>query len=119
MFPDRNQYQFSKNAGDGHRSARAAEYAAFAKVNRELRFGTAQGKANDRRVALVNNIQLWTVIAEDLSGKANALPDVLKADLLSLSIFAIKYSYGEIGTPRDLTPLIDVNAAMMKALREG
>lgn len=59
------------------------------------------------------------MFAEDLAELGNGLPDRLKAQLLSLSIFSIKHSYKEISSDSDMSVLVDVNTAMMKALREG
>ena len=40
--------------------------------------------------ALKYNQLLWSIIQSDVSGKTNALPDEIKANLMSLSIFVDK-----------------------------
>ena len=67
--------------------------------------------------ALKFNQLLWTIIQADIVDKANKLPDVLKANILSLSIFVDKQTIKALADTKaeNLETLININ----KNLAEG
>jgi flagellar protein FlaF len=67
--------------------------------------------------ALKFNQLLWTIIQADVVDKANKLPDVLKANILSLSIFVDKQTIKALADTKVdyLDSLININ----KNLAEG
>lgn len=91
------------------RGPRQVEYDAFSYVTRQLRAGAISG-------AQANN-QLWSVMLADLSDPENALPDEVKAGLISLGIFSLKHGYRVMNGEADVTPLIDINLSVMRGLR--
>jgi len=68
--------------------------------------------------ALTFNQTLWTVLQADLSGDANALPDNLRDDLLSLSLFVDRQTILALGdpSPKHLDALIEINRNLARGL---
>jgi flagellar protein FlaF len=62
------------------------------------------------------NRKLWTIFQTDLADPANALPDQVKANLISLAIWVQKYT-GRVLDGAPVQPLIDVNRSIMEGLR--
>jgi flagellar biosynthesis activator protein FlaF len=99
------------------RSARDTEYDAFSRITRQLR-------QTDRRCATIEAIQavhlnneLWTALAADLAAPGNALPDEVKAGLLSLAGFSIRRGHACLQGEATTDALIDINLSIMKGLR--
>lgn len=110
----------NKSAGFGSlhiQTDRDQEYLAFSRVTRHLQQAI---DSEDRKMmisaAFANN-QLWTVLAADLAHADNALPDQLKAGLLSLAIFSIKQGQKVLSENAPATTLVDINLKIMKGLR--
>ncbi len=68
--------------------------------------------------ALTFNQTLWTVLQADLSGGGNDLPDGLRDDLLSLSLFVDRQTILALGDPRPehLDSLIEINRNLAQGL---
>jgi flagellar biosynthesis activator protein FlaF len=61
--------------------------------------------------------RLWSVLLEDLASSDNALPDELRAKIISIGIWALKYvEEFRRGLKKDFQPLIDVSAIILKGL---
>jgi flagellar protein FlaF len=86
--------------------ARETELAAFSMVNRLLE--TAGDEPNRIR-ALGRNHDLWSMLVKDLGLDGNGLPDPLKAQLVSLGLWAMQYSTLAILQKLSVAPLIEVN----------
>ncbi len=76
------------------------------------------------RTALRLNWRLWTIIQCDVASAENALPDELKANIVSLSIFVDRQTLDALSEPAasKLGTLIDINrnvAAGLSARRES
>ena len=67
--------------------------------------------------AAFSNNQLWTVLAADLAHPDNALPEQVKAGLLSLAIFSIKHGQKVLSENVPATTLVEINLKIMKGLR--
>ena len=68
--------------------------------------------------ALTFNQTLWTLFQADLSGDGNALPDNLRDDLLSLSLFVDRQTILALGdpSPKHLDALIEINRNLARGL---
>lgn len=109
------------NTGYGNsvvRTARDAEYDVFSRVTRMLRQAAEAGCGPDTIAAVDKNNQLWTILASDLADPDNALPDAVRAGLLSLAGFALRHGHLALSGKVSLAPLIDINMAMMRGLRQ-
>lgn len=99
------------------RTDRDNEYDSFARVTRRLKAADVTGRGPLASEAVHMNTQLWSALASDLAMPDNALPDALKAQLLSLALFSIRHGFRVAAGEGDLSPLIDVNASIMAGLR--
>ncbi|MDP3491426.1 MAG: flagellar biosynthesis regulator FlaF [Phenylobacterium sp.] len=99
-------------------SPREAEYRLFAQVTRALieaskadplDFGT-------RADALDWNRRLWIALGDDCAHSDNNLPEALRAQIISLSIWVQKHTSAVIRREDDFEALIDVNRIIMQGL---
>ena len=110
-------------AGHGYgssilRTPRDAEYEVFSRVTRMLRQADETGHGPDQIAAVDKNNQLWTILASDLADPGNKLPDQVRAGLLSLAGFALRHGHQALAGKVGIAPLIDINMAMMRGLRQ-
>ncbi len=87
-------------------SPRETELAAFNTITQALE------DANDsasRIRALGRNHELWSMLVKDLALQSNRLPDELKKNLMSLGLWAMRYSTFALLNDVKLAPLIEVN----------
>jgi flagellar protein FlaF len=106
-YAQRHSSFLSGNSLEGEALSRAARMLETARSNLDDKIALAQ--------ALQFNQKLWTIFQADLTNAANPLPDSLKADLLSLSLFMdqtaadLTRPLGPIAIEEDLQAMIDVN----------
>lgn len=96
---------------------RAQERAALDGVIDLLKEAQAKGP---RSVAAINALyqlrQLWLIFMDDLKSPENALPDALRARILSIGIWVNKeIDRVRAGVSQDLIPLIEIN----EIIRDG
>ncbi len=104
------QYQRASNVVA---SPRELEAQVFSFVNRHL----IDAKAPMERIhALHRNHKLWSLLLKDVALSTNALPDSLKQNIISLALWAMRYSTVAIAEPLPMAPLIEVNQNMVEAL---
>ncbi|HEX9701341.1 MAG TPA: flagellar biosynthesis regulator FlaF [Rhodospirillales bacterium] len=101
-------------------SPRAVEAQAFSKS--VLLLVHAQKHADDYAVysaALEFNRALWTVLQADVADDANPLPEDVKCDFLSLSLFVDRQTVKALAEPNGdhLTALIAINRDIARGLR--
>ncbi len=74
-----------------------------------------------RERALKYNQLLWSIIQADVSERDNALPDELKANLMSLSIFVDRQTSKALAEPTEeiMDSLININLNISEGLMEG
>jgi len=96
---------------------RQTEYRLLADVCRELVDSTREGAQTlRRREALDWNRRVWMTFLVDCSQPENALPAALRAKIISLGLWVNRYTDEAMWSDLDLTPLVDVNTAIMKGL---
>ena len=93
---------------------RDLEAAAFAFVNRSLEEARER---HERTMALGRNHRLWALLVTDIGLSSNALPPILKKDLVSIGSWSMSYSIIAMGRDISLQPLIDINHDMIDALK--
>lgn len=102
---------------------RQAEYRAFAEATRRLcaaeKTASETGGFSRMAEALHDNLRLWTLLAADVAGPENELPESLRARIFYLAEFTRAHSAKVLARKAELRPLIDVNTAVMKGLRAG
>jgi flagellar biosynthesis regulator FlaF len=93
--------------------AQRTEIEFFIRVNALL--GNARTK-RERIEALSKNQRLWSALVRDLALPANRLPEPLKNDLISLGVWAMRYSTEAMARELPLDPLISVNRNIIEGL---
>ncbi len=94
-------------------SARDTELAAFGVITR----GLQEADSPEKRIrALGRNHDLWSTLMKDLALEGNALPAALKAQLLNLAAWSMRYSTIAILQNIPIQPLIDVNRNVAEGL---
>ena len=98
-------------------SPREMEYRLFAQVTRALK------DADDRQVrdhvfhdAIDWNRRMWTTFSTDCALPGNNLPEQLRAQIISIALWVSRYSTEVALGKANMTPLIDVNRAIMEGL---
>lgn len=99
-------------------SPREAEYRLFGQVTRALieASQTDETEIQIRIDALDWNRRLWGALASDCSREENALPDALRAQIISLSLWVSRHSSAIMRREEAFEPLIDVNKIIMQGL---
>ena len=105
--------QYDRSAGTAL-PPRDLEAAAFAFVNQLLENAI---DAKERVTALGRNHRLWSLLLTDIGLASNALPPILKQDLVSIGSWSMSYSIIAMGRDIPLQPLIDINFDMIEALK--
>ena len=102
------------------RSHQSTEYDTFAQITRRLKAASEQGRAGfaDLAAALHDNRKLWILLAGDVADGANALPQVLRAQIFYLAEFTLHHSPRVLDGSEQADVLIDINTAVMRGLRQ-
>jgi flagellar biosynthesis activator protein FlaF len=97
---------------------RELEYRLFGQVTRALieiqdlpRYEIAK-----RMDAIDWNRRVWSFMASDCMDSTNALPESLRASIISLSIWVGRYSSEVMQKGESVEPLIDINRTIMQGL---
>jgi flagellar protein FlaF len=111
-------YQRATEQAEGPKQT---EYRLFGLVTRALMEAAAVEKTElGRRIkALHWNRRLWTTIAGDCASPDNQLPEALRANIISLSIWVDKHTSDVMQRDGQIQPLIDVNRIIMQGLGGG
>jgi flagellar protein FlaF len=99
-------------------SSRETEYRLFGQVTRAL-IEAAQLDEKDfsgRMDALDWNRRLWTTLATDCADSDNELPDAVRAQIISISIWVARHTSAVMRKEEQIEPLIDVNRIIMQGL---
>lgn len=104
------RYAATQNAAA---SPREIELRAFRYVNGLL---AGAGDVPARTTALSKTTQLWQILLGDLISDGNALPDDLKARLISLGLWAQREALARMMDEASLQPLMDLHRDMIAGL---
>jgi flagellar protein FlaF len=99
-------------------SPRDIEYRLFGQVTRAL-MTASEAQAADigaRMDALDWNRRLWSVLAADCASAGNQLPEQLRANIISLSMWVNRHTSAIMRNEAEFAPLIDVNRMIMQGL---
>ena len=102
-------------------SPRDTEYRAFAMVTRLLSEHSEVSSTDFTRLAeaIHQNRRLWGVLAADVAGNANGLPDDLRAQVMSLADFTNRHSTRVLQEGVSPAILVEINTSVMRGLRAG
>ncbi|MEN9856163.1 MAG: hypothetical protein RLZZ157_1289, partial [Pseudomonadota bacterium] len=62
------------------------------------------------------NRRVWSFMANDCMAEGNALPEQLRASIVSLSLWVGRYTSDVMQRQADIEPLIDINRTIMQGL---
>ncbi|MGB3721384.1 MAG: flagellar biosynthesis regulator FlaF [Pacificimonas sp.] len=98
-------------------SPRASEYRLMAEVTGALALAQTQAMRGEALVqALDANRRLWSALAFDCSQEDNALPQNLRAQIISLGLWVSRYASEVARGTGDIDDLIAVNRSVMEGL---
>jgi flagellar protein FlaF len=110
-------YQRTQRATE---NPRASEYRLFGQVTGALIDAQSAGASGNGLIdALDWNRRLWSTLAVDCMDEGNKLPNPLRAQIISLSIWVTKYSSQVMQQGASLEPLIDINRSIMQGLQSA
>jgi flagellar protein FlaF len=99
---------------------RSTEYRLFGQITGALIDAQTRGITGVPLLDAVDwNRQVWTALASDCLDSANRLPEGLRAQIVSLSMWVAKYSKEVTRKGASLDPLISVNRSIMQGLNAG
>ena len=99
-------------------SPRDAEYRLFGQVTRAL-MAAEQGPQDDlgeRVKALDWNRRMWSALATDCADSGNGLPQPVRAQIISLSLWVNRHTSAVIRKQEEIGPLVDINRIIMQGL---
>lgn len=99
------------------RETRAREREAISRSIEYMESAELAGPQSREAIVAINFLrQLWTILIEDLASKENALPPLLRAQVISIGLWIMRHAE-DISAERHASfrPAIDVS----KLLREG
>ena len=96
---------------------RQTEYRVFGQVTGALISAQKAGKSGGPLAEAVDwNRKLWRTLAADCLDDRNQLPQDLRAQIVSLSLWVTRYSKEVTRQGASLDPLIDINRTIMQGL---
>lgn len=96
---------------------RQAEYRLFAQITGDMVAARDAGDTGGALAAVLHrNREMWTVFASDCGTKGNALPDTLRASIISLSLWVNKHTSKVILGVERIDDLISINRNIMAGL---
>ena len=97
---------------------RRIEYMVFLRITLDLEAHREAGWRSDAlKTALWRNLELWNTLRADLLEDGNALPDGLRAGLVSLSFSVARQTRQVLRGEADAGMLIDINGSVMRGLQ--
>lgn len=97
---------------------RQTEYRLFGQVTRALMDAELLDRSciRERMDALDWNRRMWSLFGNDCARSTNGLPDQLRANIVSLSIWVNKHTSLVMRNKEEIRPLIEVNRIIMQGL---
>lgn len=108
-------YQKAQAASENPRDV---EYRLFGQVTRALIEVEHLDRREFRRLvdAIDWNRRVWSALASDCASSGNQLPESLRAQIISLSLWVSRYSSQVVREGATVAPLIEVNKNIMEGL---
>ncbi len=96
---------------------RDTEYRLFSEVTRALVEAGNLARTDKRVIAAIDwNRRMWATFAGDCANPENKLPDSLRAQIVSLSLWVSRYSSQVMRDGAPMAPLVDINRSIMQGL---
>jgi flagellar protein FlaF len=75
-----------------------------------------KSQIRERMDALDWNRRMWSMLGNDCSLSSNGLPEQVRANIISLSIWVNKHTSLVMRNQEEIAPLIDINRIIMQGL---
>ncbi len=99
-------------------NSRETEYRLFGQVTGALISAQREGRTGGPLGEVVDwNRKMWRLLAADCLDDHNKLPDGIRANIVSLSLFVTRYSRDVLRKGASLDPLIEINRSIMQGLQ--
>lgn len=111
-------FQAYKTAAQRAEPPRDLEYRLFGEVTRAL-LAASEVPATDfqtRIKALDWNRRMWGALANDCAHDGNGLPQQLRANIISLSLWVGRHTSAVMRREEEFAPLIELNRTIMQGL---
>ncbi|WP_121629354.1 flagellar biosynthesis regulator FlaF [Tropicibacter alexandrii] len=97
---------------------RRIEYDLFARITHRIKTAAQAGPLAYPKLveALSDNQKLWTTLAVDVADSDNGLPDDLRARIFYLAEFVQQHTGKVLAKKARITPLLEINAAILRGL---
>ena len=96
-----------------------AEYRLFGQVTRALMEATPLPRTDPKVIEAIDwNRRMWSTLANDCISESNAMPQQMRAGIISLSMWVARYSSQVMGSSMPFDPLIDINRTIMQGLAQ-
>ena len=97
---------------------RQTEYRLFGQVTRALMDAEQldRSQIRERMDALDWNRRMWSMLGADCSLATNGLPEMVRANIISLSIWVNKHTSLVMRNQEEIGPLIEINRIIMQGL---
>ena len=97
---------------------RGTEYELIARVTHRIKAAAEAGPLEYPKLveALSDNQKLWTTLAIDVADDRNKLPQDLRARIFYLAEFVQQQTSKVLTRKGRITPLLEINAAILKGL---
>ena len=97
---------------------RDMEYRLFGQVTRALMEVAASNPVDpQKQVDILDwNRRIWSVLGNACADRDNQLPDSLRAQIISLSLWVARHTTAVILNEDTIDPLIDINRIIMQGL---
>ncbi|SEO07087.1 flagellar protein FlaF [Salinihabitans flavidus] len=103
------------------RTPRGTEYELIARITHRIKATAKKGRPGfpELAEAVHDNRQLWTILATDVADIDNPLPKSLRARIFYLAEFTHIHSGKVLRENASVRPLLEVNTAILRGLRNG
>ena len=110
--------QAYKTAATRAESPRDMEYRLFGQVTRALMHAATVDKSviATRIDALDWNRRLWSTLATDCADPGNAMPQSLRAQIISISLWVSRHTSLVMQRQEEIEPLVEINRMVMQGL---
>ncbi len=111
-------FQAYRQAAERTEEPRSAEYRLFGQVTRAL-MAAAEADPTDiatRIDALDWNRRVWSALATSCSDPDNALPQPVRAQIISLSLWVSRHTSAVMRREEEIEPLVEINRILMQGL---
>lgn len=117
IFQAQNAYGQTNHA---IHTPRSTECAAVARITQALKAAAERTPSNIAELAsaLNANRELWTLFATEVADTDNPLPKELRARIFYLAEFTTAHSRKVLNRQAEVAPLIEINTAIMRGLRD-